>query len=173
MGTPRLFGGAKGDGRCAANDAFDEIEDTRRRAIQCALLPGFAQRIASRIGRSAAWVYRRIEGKAPISAFLEWELLRELPPDISVRRLREDAARLGFAVAQIPGARGLQPAPVSMLAESLRRQARACESAINALVDAVVTAEEVEAVREDADAATVLTSNAVATLEVAAGRRLL
>lgn len=171
-GTPRLFGGCKSSARRNEPSAFFQKDEARRRFLQSNLSQGFAERIAQRIGESAAWVYRRVEGKASISAELEVELLMEIPPEAAVRRLRADAARLGFAVAEIPGARGLQPAPVSMLAESLRRQARACETAINALVDAVVTSEEAEAVRVDADAATILTVNAVATLEAAAGARL-
>jgi hypothetical protein len=173
MSTPRLFGGCKSSARRNEPSAFFQRDEARRRFLQSNLFPGFAERIAQRIGESAAWVYRRVEGKAPISAELQIELLTEVPPEQAVRRLREDAARLGFAVAEIPGARGIQAAPVSQLAEALRLQARAAEAAINALVDSIVTPEEAEAVRVDADAATVLTINAVATLEVAAGTRLL
>lgn len=172
-GIPRLFGGSKGCARRNEASSFFQRDEARRRFLQSNLIQGFAERVAQRIGESAEWVYRRVEGKASISAELEIELLLEIPPEAAVRRLREDASRLGFAVAEIPGARGIQAAPVSQLAESLRLQARACETAINALTDAVVTVEELEAIRPDVESSMVLTANALGTLEVAAGRRLL
>lgn len=173
MSTPRLFGGAKSSARRNEPSSFFQKDEARRRFLQSNLYQGFADRVGQRIGESAAWVYRRVEGKAPISAELQIELLCEIPPEAAVRRLREDAARIGFAVATLPKATSLHASPVAMLAESLRLNARAAESAINALVDLIVTPEEAAAVREDADASSVLAMNAAATLEVTAGTRLL
>lgn len=173
MGTPRLFGGAKSSARRKEPSVFFQRDEARRRFLQSNLYPGFAERVAQRIGETAAWVYSRVEGHAAMSAALEVELLTEVPPEQAVRRLREDAAKLGFAVARIPGATAIQDDPVSQLASTIPALARAAESAVNALVDGVISAEEVGLVRQDAETAVVLIENAVATFEVAAGTRLL
>jgi hypothetical protein len=173
MSTPRLFGGAKGNARRNEHSAFFQRDEARRRFLQSNLYPGFAERVARRIGETAAWVYRRVEGHAAMSAALEVELLTEVPPEAAVRRLREDAAKLGFAVAQIPGATGIENDPVAQLASTIPALARAAESAVNALVDGVISADELGLVRQDAETAVVLIENAVATFEVAAGTRLL
>lgn len=148
--------------------------DEIRRAFQVALPRGAVAVIAKEMRVSERWVRDRIEGHALAGLdAVELEAIAFIAPEEQERIERLRLRGTCLAVARRSGPSRLLPNPAASLGQAAARIMAAAETAALAASDGRVTADEAAVTRAHAEPGLIEAVDALASLEAAAGERLL